>query len=91
MSFLYFSGLTMQDNKELKEMMARWINICKYFFYVSRCCRGVVHDYAKPAKEDDYYNMVKVILCSIFFSFSFLSFKTYGLYSAPIVLLCLIF
>ena len=55
--------------------MARWINICKYLFHVIRCCRGVVHDHAKLAKEDDYYNMVKVILCSMLFSFSFLSLK----------------
>ena len=72
-------------------MMARWINICKYFFYVIRCCWGAVHYHAKPAKEDDYYNMVKVILCSILFSFSFLSLKTYGLYSASIILLFLTF
>ena len=26
-------------------------------------------DHAKLVKEDDYYNMVKVILCSILFSF----------------------
>ena len=71
--------------------MARWINICKYLFHVIRCCRGVVHDHAKLAKEDDYYNMVKVILCSMLFSFSFLSLKTYGLYSASIILLFLTF
>jgi len=52
-------------------MTARWINFCKYFFNVIRCCRDAVHDHAKLAKEDDYYNMVKVILCSILFSFFF--------------------
>ena len=71
--------------------MAWWINIFIYFFYVIRCCRGAVHYHAKPAKEDDCYNMVKVILCSILFSFSFLSLKTYGLYSASIILLFLTF
>ena len=51
--------------------MARLINFCKYFFYVIRCCRGTVHDYAKLTKEDDYCNMVKVILSSILSSFPF--------------------
>ena len=51
--------------------MARLINFCKYFFNVIRCCRGAVHDCAKLAKEDDYCNMVKVILTSILSSFPF--------------------
>ena len=51
--------------------MAGLINFCKYVFYVIRCCRDAVHDYAKLAKEDDYCNMVKVILSSILSSFPF--------------------
>ena len=51
--------------------MARLINFCKYFFYVIRCCRGAAHDYAKLAKEDDYCNLVKVILSSTLSSFRF--------------------
>ena len=40
---------------------------------VIRCCQGVVHDHAKLTKEDDYYKMVKIILCSILFHFLFKS------------------
>ena len=51
--------------------MARLINFCKYFSYVIRCCRGAAHDYAKLAMEDDYCNLVKVILSSMLSSFPF--------------------
>ena len=36
---------------------------------------GALHDHAKLAKEKDYCNMVKVILCSILFSFPFKTLK----------------
>ena len=52
-----------QDNKELKEWW--WPDELIFFFYVIRCCRGAVHYHAKLTKEDDYYNTMKVILCSI--------------------------
>ena len=63
-----------QDNKELKEWW--WpdeLIFANTFFYVIRCCRGSVHNHAKLTWEDDYYNMVKVILCSILFHFLFKS------------------
>ena len=70
MSFWYFFGSTKMI-KNWKSDDGRLINFCKYFFYVIRCGRGTVHDYAKLAKEDDYCNMVKVILSSILSTFPF--------------------